>query len=345
LRFCLENLTAKDRFALINFSTGVNLYKDGLLEASSEQIKQANKWVDELDATGGTAINDALATALGLRSKDEGRGFTIVFFTDGEPTIGETNPEKILKNVAAKNTATTRIFTFGVGDDVNATFLDQLADQTRAVSTYVRPAEDISVKVAGLYAKISHPVLASLKLSVTNDVTITDVYPPQLPDLFHGQQLIVLGRFSGKGASAVRLTGSVGMESKEFAYDLTFPDKTNDDRSFVEPIWARRKVGYLLDQIRANGEKKELVDEAVHELADCAGRPAAGGADASSSGWSAGAPAHAGVPGRRLRRLRRDTGSPGAGDPGRPHGECARLRQTRAGEARRRGPEPRQAGR
>jgi Ca-activated chloride channel family protein len=263
LKFCLENLTARDRFALINFSTGVNLYKDGLLEASSEQIKQADKWVDELDATGGTAIDEALKTALGLRTTDQGRGFTVVFFTDGEPTIGETNPEKILKNVAAKNTANTRIFTFGVGDDVNATFLDRLADETRAVSTYVRPAEDISVKVAGLYAKISHPVLANLKLSVTNDISITDVYPPQLPDLFHGQQLIVLGRYSGKGASAVRLTGSVGMKAKEFAYDLTFPDKTADERSFVEPIWARRKVGYLLDQIRANGEKKELVDEVV----------------------------------------------------------------------------------
>src|SRR5262249_2041429 len=52
-------------------------------------------------------------------------------------------------------------------------------------------------------------------------------------------------------------------ETKEFAYDLTFPEKTNDDRAFVEEIWARRKVGFLLDQIRANGEKKELVDEVV----------------------------------------------------------------------------------
>src|SRR5262249_24218137 len=114
LKFCLENLSARDRFALINFSTGVNLYKDGLLDASSEQITQANKWVDELDATGGTAIDEALKTALGLRTKDDSRTFTVVFFTDGEPTIGETNPDKILKNVAAKNTANTRIFTFGV---------------------------------------------------------------------------------------------------------------------------------------------------------------------------------------------------------------------------------------
>jgi Ca-activated chloride channel family protein len=204
-----------------------------------------------------------MATALELRTKDAGRTFTIVFLTDGQPTIGETNVERILKNASERNTANTRIFTFGVGDDVNAAMLDQLADQTRSVSTYVRPSEDIAAKAAGLYDKISHPVLANLKLTTSGSIALTDVYPPQLPDLFHDQQLVVLGRFTGQGPSALKLAGTLGTEAKEFAYDLTFPDKTGDDRGFVEEIWARRKVGYMLDQIRLNGEKKELVDEVV----------------------------------------------------------------------------------
>src|SRR5262249_13078078 len=149
--------------------------------------------VDDLEATGGTAIHDALASALDLRTTDTGRSFTVVFFTDGQPTIGETDPEKILKLAAARNSADTRIFTFGVGDDVNATMLDRLAEQTRALSTYVRPAEDIEVKVGGLFSKISNPVLTNLKLTTTNEVKLRDVYPPQLPDLFHGSQLVVLG--------------------------------------------------------------------------------------------------------------------------------------------------------
>jgi Ca-activated chloride channel family protein len=263
LKYCLKNLTTKDRFALINFATTVNHYKDDLVDASAEQMDQARKWVDDLDATGGTAIDDALKAALKLRSKDEGRTFTIVFFTDGQPTIGETNPEKILKNFLDKNTANTRVFTFGVGDDVNATMLDRLAEQTRALSTYVRPAEDIEAKVSSLYAKISNPVLANLKLTATADVSFSEIYPPQLPDLFHGTQLVVMGRYSGKGPAAIKLTGQVGKETKEFVYELNFAEKTNDDHDFVEHLWARRKVGYLLDQIRANGEKKELVEEVV----------------------------------------------------------------------------------
>ena len=263
MRYCLDNLNPQDRFALIHFATSVNKFKDNVTDASPEQLEQARKWVDQLEATGGTAINDALLAALDFRSADMGRTFTIVFFTDGCPTIRETNTDRILNNVAGKNSANTRIFTFGVGeaDGLNATFLDQLAEQTRAVSSFVRPAEDIEVKVSGLFSKISHPVLANLKLTAGNDVRLAEMYPPQLPDLFHGGQLVVMGRYTGKGPAALRLTGSVGAEEKEYVYETTFPDKTNDEKSFVEHVWARRKVGYMLDQIRLNGEKKELVDE------------------------------------------------------------------------------------
>jgi len=247
LKYVLSNLNKDDRFAVINFGNTVNRYKDGLLEPAADQLAQAAKWVDNLDASGGTALEPALTEALALRPKDpEGRAFTVIFFTDGQPTLGEMKPEKILKKTAEKNTANTRIFTFGVGDDVNATMLDGLAEQTRAVATYVRPAEDIEAKVSGLYTKISHPALTNLKLSATGDVSLAEVYPADLPDLFHGQQLVVLGRYTGKGTSAVKLTGNVGKEEKVFAYDFSFPERTSgDDKAFVEQIWARRKVGFL----------------------------------------------------------------------------------------------------
>src|SRR5262249_6742938 len=147
----------------------------------------------------------------------------------------------------------TRIFTFGVGeaDGLDAAFLDQLAENTRAVSTFVKPAEDIEVKAAGLIKKISHPVLANLKLSVVGSkVGLSEIYPPQLPDLFHGGQVTVIGRYSGNGTVAIKLTGQVGKETKEFVYELPFAAKSSDDKAFVEDLWARRKVGFLLDQIR-----------------------------------------------------------------------------------------------
>src|SRR5207245_6789209 len=108
LKYCLANLGKGDRFAMINFATAVNKYTERLLAVEDDEIEKAKKWVDGLEATGGTAINDALETALGFRpAADDGRTFTIVFFTDGQPTIGETNTDKILANVLRKNTAST----------------------------------------------------------------------------------------------------------------------------------------------------------------------------------------------------------------------------------------------
>jgi Ca-activated chloride channel family protein len=263
LKYCLGNLQKQDRFAIINFATTVNKHTEKLLNADPDQVTQAKKWVDGLEASGGTAIDDALKAALEFRTKEEGRTFTIVFFTDGQPTIGETNTDKILQNVMDKNTASTRIFTFGVGDDLNATFLDQLAEKTRALSTYVREFEDIETKVTSLYSKISNPVLTNLKLELSENVKLSEVYPPQLPDLFHGTQLVVLGRYTGEGKAKVTLNGKDGKESRQFVSDTTFSEKTAAAKNFVEDLWARRKVGYLLDQIRMNGEKKELVDEVV----------------------------------------------------------------------------------
>lgn len=265
LKFCLSQLRPEDRFNVVKFSTTVAPFRDKLVDASKDYIDAAAKWIDGLKTSGGTAIWPALEDALAMRGSDAARPFTMVFFTDGQPTVDETNPDRIVKRVLEKNTGNTRIFTFGVGDDVNAAMLDQLADATRATSTYVREAEDIGTKVAGLYGKISNPILTDLKLVASGNVQLHEMYPPKLPDLFQGNQLVVIGRYTGTGHAAVRLTGSVGPEKQEFVYELTFPEKTSGEsnKDFVEPLWARRKVGYLLDQIRANGEKKELIDEVV----------------------------------------------------------------------------------
>ncbi len=263
LKFCLRQLDPNDRFALINFASTVNKYTNSLQAATPGNLEAARKWVDDLEATGGTNIDEALRDALAMRSSDEGRTYTMVFFTDGQPTWGERNPQKIMENVKNKNTGSTRIFSFGVGDDVNTVLLDGLADATKAVSTYVRESEDIEAKVSSLYAKISNPVLANLKLEFGEGINVSDMYPQQLPDLFHGTQLVVFGRYTGKGHTGIKLTGQIGKQTKVFDYEIKFGEKTDGNQGFVEDLWARRKVGHLLDQIRVQGPNKEVVEEVI----------------------------------------------------------------------------------
>ena len=261
LKFGLDSLKPGDRFTVLNFATTVNSFSSNLVD-QGEAVASAKKWVDALECTGGTAIDDAMKEALKYQSNGRARQFNVIFLTDGRPTVGETNVDRILANVEKTAGPDTRIFTFGVGYDLDASFLDRLAEKHRGTSTYVRPNEDMEIKVSYFFTQINQPVLTNLKLTTGTGTRLVEVYPPQLPDLFHGGQLVVLARTQGTGRMNIKLTGQVGEITKEFNYDVEVLEKP-EAKQYVEDLWARRKVGYLLDQIRMGGEKKELVDEVV----------------------------------------------------------------------------------
>lgn len=269
LRFCLANLNADDRFELVRFSTEAEPLFDRLVGATEANRKRAEEFVAGLKPIGGTAIEDALATALGPAQTqgEAARPYVVVFLTDGRPTIGSTNEKEILAKVQRQTEGKTlRVFSFGIGTDVNTHLLDGLAEATRAASQYVLPKEDIEVKVSSFYSKISHPVLASPRLAVGGSaVRLAKVYPHPLPDLFRGEQLVVCGRYSGGGEADVSITGSVAGTTRTFSEKTSFPARAAG-HAFIPRLWATRRVGFLLDEIRLRGESAELREEVV-ELA------------------------------------------------------------------------------
>ncbi len=265
LEFCVENLNDGDRFELVRFSTEVEPIFDQLVPATSANRAKAGDFIKDLRANGATAIDDALRKALSLRPADSARPFVIIFLTDGMPTIGITDDDQILSNVKQNDAGHTRIFCFGIGTDVNTHLLDRLAEQSRGSSQYVLPEEDIEVKVSSFFAKIKEPVLANPTLKFTGDIRATKLYPASLPDLFKGEQLVLAGRYSGHGSSAVIIEGMVNGASRKFTYEVKFPEESSD-HEFIPRLWATRRVGNLLDEIRLHGENGELRDE-VTQLA------------------------------------------------------------------------------
>jgi Ca-activated chloride channel family protein len=264
LQFCIENLNDNDRFEIVRFSSEVEPLFDKLVAATRSNRDKANDFVKELKPIGGTAIDDALKRALSLQKGRDGRPLVVVFLTDGQPTIGTTDPEKILSHVKKMDEG-TRIFCFGIGTDVNTHLLDSIAEETRAFNQYVLPEEDLEIKVSSFFAKIKEPVLTDPELKFTGDVRVTKLYPAPLPDLFRGEQLVVVGRYSGHGGSAAVIEGKVNGQTRQFSEDVKFPEQSSEN-DFIPKLWATRRVGYLLDEIRLHGESTELRDE-VTELA------------------------------------------------------------------------------
>lgn len=215
-----------------------------------------------MKANGGTNINDALLAAFKQLEGSE-RPQMIVLITDGQPTVGVTQASKIIANAKTANKLKARLFTFGVGYDVNTVLLDGLANENQGTVGYIEPNEDIEVKVSNFFAKVNHPVLNDVRID-WGGLQPELVYPQTVPDIFHGSQLVLVGRYRSS-TRRLTLTGKVNGSDRRFVYDgLQFPEKQFDN-DFLPQIWAMRRVGYLLDQIHLNGESKELRDE-ISEL-------------------------------------------------------------------------------
>lgn len=260
----LDALDERDRFNIFRFSSDVEGFRPGVVSASAANRAAAAEFVRALRAVGGTAIDGALQAALASLPPPEerrGRAPFLVFMTDGLPTIGETSIERILRGAGHAAPADLRLFTFGVGADVNTLLLDRLARDHRGAADYVRGEEDLETRVGAFYAKIARPVLANVRVEVAG-VRLLDVYPQPLPDLFSGTQLLLLARYYGSGRATVTLTGDLAGRPQKHEYTLTLPERELG-QDFIPRLWASRRIGFLLEEIRLRGESQELKNEVI----------------------------------------------------------------------------------
>lgn len=264
LLFGIRTLRDGDRFNVINFAGEEHLMENGLISADAAGKKRGEEFVRKLQPTGGTNINDSLLASLRQFEQNE-RPKMLVFMTDGLPTVGETNVEKITANLRSSKNIDVRIFPFGFGYDVNTALLDRLGSENSGISDYVQPKEDLEIKVSNFFSRVSSPVLSDLELNF-GGVETDLVYPRKLTDLFRGMQLTLIGRYKNNdGLRNITATvrGKSGNETRSFDFRrLDFPLRS-EDNAFLPRLWASRRVGWLIEQIRLNGETKELKDEIV----------------------------------------------------------------------------------
>ncbi len=262
LAYCVRSLQPEDRFNVILFNEQPRTLFEGLVPVTRENVDKAVREVEALTAQGGTNIADALREALRLFPPEETNSLqAVVFLTDGLPTVGETDPNRILNAVSERNpNRRIRIFSFGVGYDVNVHLLDRLCQQNRGISSYVRPEENIEARVSAFYNAINVPILADLKL-LCEGVEAYDVYPRNIPDLFAGDQIVVTGRYKGSGRAAVVLEGISRQQREQVRHVVDFPERA-ESMDFIPRLWAVRKIGYLLDEVRLH-RNQEVIEEIV----------------------------------------------------------------------------------
>jgi len=264
LQFMLRQLEPADAFNIVAYDSEVETFRPELQRANAESIRAAVAWVDGISAAGGTNIDGALRTGLRMLN-DPARPNYVVFLTDGEPTVGERSEPKIIANAAQENRVHARLFAFGVGFDVNGRLLDGLAREMRGTTSYVRPNENIEAPVSALFSKIGSPMMTEVAVKIDLDGGATSrIYPREMPDLFRGDQLVLVGRYKAGGAARITLTGAAAGRKQSLSYQANFETASaGENNAFVARLWAIRRIGEIIDEMDLHGRNQELVDELV----------------------------------------------------------------------------------
>lgn len=280
-RQLIAGLEPGERFHLITYNEVVETYREEPESVTPESRRRALAYIDALTARGGTNFHDALREALRAAPA---AGFVpvVLFLTDGLPTVGETSEKAIRELASARNPHHRRIFTFGVGAEVNTPLLQSVALAARGVPTYVLPGEDIEVKMTAVFRRLAGPFMAGPKLTVAgapddggattrSPGVVQDVLPHPLPDIFAGDETLILGRYRGNRPFDLVLTEGAG--DRRTIRARVDPAATSPRHSFVPRLWASRQIGMLVAALRdlgADGRDPQSLqrDPAARELID-----------------------------------------------------------------------------
>jgi len=258
--YVLNRLGEDDRFAVVGFARLANVFGGRLHDAS--EASDALGFVENLHAAGGTNIAEALETALELLPGD--RPSTVIFLTDGLPTVGVQDAATIIEVAHGAAPERLQVFAFGVGYDVDTVLLDSLATGFVGTSHYVTPEERIDAEVGRLYERISTPVLTDLRIEIVGG-EVTAIAPQELGGLFAGQQALLTGRYGDPGSMLVTVTGNSSAGRERFEYEVTLPARSTAEPA-VGQVWAQRRVADLLTEVRIEGARDSVIEEIV-ELA------------------------------------------------------------------------------
>jgi Ca-activated chloride channel family protein len=272
-RQLLSTLHESDRFRLIDFSSDVHTFRDDFVAATPDNVREATRYLAALDASGSTNIEGALREAL-RPAVVRGRLPVILFVTDGEPTVGDTRPDHLAAMAADANAHAEeprRIFTFGLGSDVNVGLLEQLAFQGRGTSQFVRPDESVERMVGIVADRLVGPMLTDVRVHVDGDVRLSRMLPGETTDIFADRDLSLVARYSGHGRARVVVEGRRGTTPVTWTSTVDFPDRDREN-SFVSRLWATQRVGYLSAEKRNNGGSSEIDDE-IRSLGERYGIP------------------------------------------------------------------------
>lgn len=248
--FIVSNLNEGDMFNLIDFDDIITSFRPAHIPFNPTNRDAALFYISTLSARGMTDISGAFSVAVPqFASANDSTANIIIFFTDGEATVGITNTELLVNHIdqLIQSTETNIfLFSFGIGSYVNNQLLTLISSHNNGIAEFLGNDELYS-RITDFYLTIRNPVLLNSQVNF-NPPVISQVFPEVLPNLYKGKQMILAGRYSQPASVQVTLSGEAFGQPVSYQYTLPLAEIYNEQYQFLPKIWAKRKIETLLIQ-------------------------------------------------------------------------------------------------
>jgi len=242
LRSCLRSMGPQDTFNIQAFDDRIEWFSQSANSVAQAAVERADRWLDRIDARGGTDILGAIDSVLTFNSDPERQRY-IVFLTDGAVSADDEALRRVQRKLGR-----ARLFTFGVGPSVNRSLLARMAELGHGTAEFLQLNEDIEEAIIRFQDRVAYPVLQDITLN-WEGVTAWDIYPARLPDLYIGQPLELVARIRATGEGPCRLTISGRSGDVPITLGVELPPSTTTE-PIITRAWARARVDALLDGLR-----------------------------------------------------------------------------------------------
>lgn len=238
----LAGLRPDDRFQIVSFSDEARRFERRAVPATESNLKRGRRFVDQIEADGGTEMMDAVREVFDGREGGERRR-CVMFLTDG--LVG--NESEVLREVHQR-LGRSRVFCFGIGSASNSYLAERLSVLGRGAVGFIGPNDDAEAIADAFLERVGHPALSDPWID-WGGLEVWDVYPARVPDLFPGRPVLITGRFRGQGG-AVRVHGELGGGERVLALDARWDASTHPG---LPHLWARRKIAHLHEEALVAG--------------------------------------------------------------------------------------------
>jgi Ca-activated chloride channel family protein len=273
--FIMNHLNEGDYFNLVKFSSGITSFAQQHVPFNAQNQISALEFIDNIDAEGSTNISGAFATAIPhFADADDDMAHIIIFFTDGQATVGETNSQNILQQVYQQRLAYDPelvIFTFGIGSDVNESLLAQMAIQNNGLYEFA-DAADLNTTISNFYLMIQNPILLNVEVAFDPPI-VQEIYPQPLQNIYLGQQLRVFGRYEEADSVNIILSGQTYGQDISYSFPYQLADSVQNEFRFVSKMWADQKIRSLQNEFysTANTQTQSALQNEITDISMCFG--------------------------------------------------------------------------